>query len=129
MRNATSADYQDDNGRLQLDKAYHMKNPHKGTELYCSGITNRLAVFTENVIRDIPLKECTDALLVTLNKNMRRTQKKKYSKNRDGGDKEVFDIIASLLKQKNGEKFRKLYNDGDYSEYSSNPKPTAPCAP
>lgn len=109
----------DDKGMLRLDKAYYMKNPHNDTELYCGGITNRFAVFTGNVIRDVPLKECTDALLVTLDKNMRRAEKKKYSEKRDGSDKEVFDIVASLLKQKNGEKFRKLYNDGDYSEYGS----------
>lgn len=94
--------------------------------MYCGGITNRFAVFTGNVIRDVPLKECTDALLVTLDKNMRRMQKKKYSVKRDGGDKEVFDIVASLLKQKNGEKFRKLYNDGDYSDYGS--RSEADCA-
>lgn len=50
---------------------------------------------------------------------MRWAEKEKYSEKRNGGDKAVFDIVASLLKQKNGEKFRKLYNNGDYSEYGS----------
>lgn len=109
----------DDKGKLRLNKAYYMKNPHNDTELYCGGITNRFAVFTGNVIRDVPLKECTDALLITLDKNMRREQKARYSEKRDGSDKEVFDLVASLLKQKNGEKFRKLYNEGDYSDYGS----------
>ena len=109
----------DDKGKLRLNKAYYMKKPHNDTELYCGGITNRFAVFTGNVIRDVPLKECTDALLITLDKNMRREQKAKYSEKRDGSDKEVFDLVASLLKQKNGEKFRKLYNEGDYSDYGS----------
>ena len=111
--------YVDEEGKLRLDKAYYMKNPHNKTELYCGGITNRFAVFTGNVIRDVPLKECTDALLTTLDKNMRKAQKQKYSAKRDGGDKEVFDIVANLLKQKNGEKFRKLYCDGDWSDYGS----------
>lgn len=109
----------DKEGKTRLDKAFYMKNPTNDTELYCGGLTNRFAVFTGDVVRDVPLKECTDALLVTLDKNMRREQKVKYSAKRDGGDKEVFDIVASLLKQKNGEKFRKLYNDGDYSGYGS----------
>ena len=111
--------YIDDKGKPRLNKAYYMKNPHNDTELYCGGITNRFAVFTGNVIQDVPLKECTDALLITLDKNMRREQKARYSEKRDGGDKEVFDLVASLLKQKNGEKFRKLYNEGDYSDYGS----------
>lgn len=111
--------YTDKDGKLRLDKAFYMKNPHNGTELYCGGITNRFAVYTGNVIRDVPLKECTDALLVTLDKDMRRKQKLKYSGKRDGDDRELFDIVANLLKQKNGEKFRKLYCDGDFSDYGS----------
>ncbi len=111
--------YLDKGGKLRLDKAFYMKNPHNSTELYCGGITNRFAVYTGNVIRNVPLKECTDALLVTLDKDMRRQQKAKYSGKRDGDDRELFDIVANLLKQKNGEKFRKLYCDGDFSNYSS----------
>ena len=111
--------YLDKDGKLRLDKAFYMKNPHNSTELYCGGITNRFSVYTGNVIHNIPLKECTDALLVTLDKDMRRKQKVKYSEKRDGDDRELFDIVANLLKQKNGEKFRKLYYDGDFSNYGS----------
>ena len=118
--------YLDKDGKLRLDKAFYMKNPHNSTELYCGGITNRFAVYTGNVIRNVPLKECTDALLVTLDKDMRRKQKVKYSEKRDGDDRELFDIVANLLKQKNGEKFRKLYCDGDFSDYGS--KSEADCA-
>ena len=106
-------------GKLKLDGAFYQKNPHNDTELYMGGITNRFAVYTGNVIRDEPLKECTDALLITLDKNMRRAEKTRYSEKRDGGDKELFDLVASLLKQKNGDKFRKLYHDGDISGYGS----------
>lgn len=111
--------YLDKDGKLRLDKAFYMKNPHNSTELYCGGITNRFSVYTGNVIRNVPLKECTDALLVTLDKDMRRKQKVKYSEKRDGDDRELFNIVANLLKQKNGEKFRKLYCDGDFSGYGS----------
>lgn len=111
--------YLDKDGKLRLDKAFYMKNPHNSTELYCGGITNRFAVYTGNVIHNVPLKECTDALLVTLDKDMCRKQKVKYSEKRDGDDRELFDIVANLLKQKNGEKFRKLYCDGDFSGYGS----------
>lgn len=111
--------YLDKDGKLRLDKAFYMKNPHNSTELYCGGITNRFAVYTGNVICNVTPKECTDALLVTLDKDMRRKQKVKYSEKRDGDDRELFDIVANLLKQKNGEKFRKLYSDGDFSDYGS----------
>lgn len=57
-------------GKRKLDKAYYQKNPHNETELYMGCITNRFAVYTGNVIRDEPLKDCTDALLVTLDKNI-----------------------------------------------------------
>ena len=109
----------DKEGKLKLDKAFYQKNSNNSTELYFGGITNRFAVYTGNTIRDVPLKECTDALLTTLDKDMRRVQKQKYSAKRDGGDKEVFDIVSNLLKQKNGKKFSKLYNDGDFSDYGS----------
>ncbi len=62
----------DKKGKLKLDGAFYQKNPNNGTELYMGGITNRFAVYTGNVIRDEPLKDCTEALLVTLDKNMRR---------------------------------------------------------
>lgn len=106
-------------GKLKLDKAFYQKNPHNNIELYSSVITNRFAVFSGNVIRDADINDCTDAVLLTLDKDMRKKERLKYSERRDGGDKEVFDIVASLLKQKNGEKFRKLYDDGDYSEYGA----------
>ncbi|WP_315507602.1 phage/plasmid primase, P4 family [Pyramidobacter piscolens] len=106
-------------GKRKLDKAFYQKNPNNNMELYFGAITNRFAVFTGKIIRDADIIDCTDAVLLTLDKDMRRKDKQKYSEKRDGGDKEVFDIVASLMKQKNGEKFRRLYNDGDYSEYGS----------
>ncbi len=110
--------YIDKDEKLRLDRAFYQKNPHNNTELYMGGITNRFAAYTGDVIRDEPLKDCTDALLVTLDKNMRRREKARYSEKRDG-DKQVFDLVASLLKQKNGEKFGRLYNDGDITGYGS----------
>lgn len=107
--------YRDKEGNLKLERAFYQKNPHNDTELYIGAITNRFAVYTGDVILNEPLKDCTDALLVTLDKNMRRKNKVRYSKKRDR-DKEVFDIVANLQKQKNGGKFNKLYNDGDISD-------------
>lgn len=111
--------YINKDSKTRLDRQFYQKNPHNGMELYIGGITNRFAVYTGNVIEDKPLKECTQAILTTLDKDMRRKPKKKYSKKRDGDDEELFDIVANLRKQKNGAKFSKLYDEGDFSDYRS----------
>ena len=104
--------------KTKLDRQFYMKNPHNDLELYIGGITNRFAAYTGNIIEDKPLRECTAAVLTTLDKNMRRKGKAKYSAKRDG-DRADFDIACNLRKQKNSEKFKKLYDKGDFSDYSS----------
>ena len=53
-----------------------------------------------------------------MDKEMRKKPKAKYSAKRDG-DRAVFDIVCDLRKQKNGDKFIRLYDKGDFSEYGS----------
>ena len=108
----------DKSGRLILDRQFYTKNPNNGMEVYIGGLTNRFALFTEKEIESFKLKDCTDALLITLDKDMRRKQKVKFSPKRDD-DKEIFDIVCALRKQKNGAKFIKLYDEGDWSDYKS----------
>lgn len=110
--------YIDKKGKLCLDRQYYQKNPNNNMELYIGGITNRFAVYTGNVIENKPLRECTSAILTTLDKDMRRKEKANYSVKRDG-NKYDFDIICNLRKQKNGGKFSKLYDNGDFSDYNS----------
>lgn len=110
--------YIDEKGKVRLDKQFYQKNSKIDLELYVGGITNRSAVYTGNIIEDKPLRECTAAVLTTLDKNMRRKEKAKYSANRDG-DQDDFDIVCNLRKQKNGYKFIKLYDKGDFSDYGS----------
>lgn len=110
--------YTDKNGNLKLDKAYYMKNPNNHLELYIGGLTNRFAAFTGDVILNEPLKESTEAVLLTLDKNMRKTEKAIYSNKRNVA-RATFDIVCNLRKQKNGDKFKKLYDDGDISDYAS----------
>lgn len=112
--------YIDVKGKVRLDKQFYQKNSGIDLEIYVGGITNRFAVYTDDIIENKPLRECTAAILTTLDKNMRRKDKTKYSPKRDG-DKETFDIICNLRKQKNGEKFSKLFNGdwvGDYGSQS-----------
>ena len=109
---------QDKDGKQKLDRQFYMKNPNNGIELYFGGLTNRFATFTGNVVHDVPLCDCTEAVLTTLDKDMRRSQPRNYSAKRDG-DRETFDIICNLRKQKNGAKFIKLFDKGDFSDYGS----------
>ena len=102
-------------GRLKLSREFYMKNPNE-VELYIGGLTNRYAVFTGNAVNNVPLRDCTQALLTTLDKDMRRKPKVGYSENRDG-DREDFDILCDLRRAKNGVKFSALYDDGDMSGY------------
>ena len=111
--------YTDKDGKPRLDRAYYTKNPNNDTELYSGALTNRFAVYTSDMIRDVPLRDCTDALLLTLEKDMHRKTKECYSEKRDGSDKALFDIVCNLRKQKNGEKFCRLYDDGGYSDFGS----------
>ncbi|MCD8381943.1 MAG: phage/plasmid primase, P4 family [Clostridiales bacterium] len=110
--------YTDSKGIVRLAKEFYTKNPNNGMELYVGGITNRYAVYTGNAVMDEPLCDCTQAVLTTLDKNMRRKPKSSYSAKRDG-DRALFDTVCDLRKQKNGEKFSKLYDNGDFSDYGS----------
>ena len=107
--------YTDKSGKLRLDAAFYMKNPND-VELYIGGITNRYAAFTGKAVRDVPLAECTQALITTLDKDMRRKPKERYSETRDGS-RDIFDIVCDLRKAKNGEKFSALYDRGDMSGF------------
>ena len=111
------------NDKLKLHRRYYQKNPNNGTELYIGGLTNRYAVFTENVIQDEPLKECTNAILVTLDKDMLRDKPDPYAK-REQMIKQIIEqnteiIINNLHSQKNWEKFHRLFEEGDISGYGS----------
>ncbi len=114
-----------DDGKLRLNPRYYLKNPHNGMELYMGGLTNRYAVFTENVVADKPLHDCTDAILQTLEKDMKKpvTDPPKKAVPEQGSEpasrEDLRDVIASLRRQKNGEKFIRLFDKGDLSGYGS----------
>ena len=108
----------DKKGERKIDKTFYVKNPNNGMELYVGGLTNRFAVFTGDVVPDVPISDCTAAVLTTLDKDMRRAEKKKYSPKRDG-DKNIYNIISKLQEQKNGEKFSALFDYGDITGYGS----------
>lgn len=102
----------------KLDKKYYTKNPHNHLELYIGGATNRFAVFTSDVIYDKPVRESTSAILTTLEKDMiRKPPVNNHSKSE--AEQKCFDIICSLRKDKNSEKFIRLYDTGNITEFQS----------
>lgn len=113
---------EDENGKRKLDKSFYMKNSKKNLELYIGGVTNRFMVFTGDALNGMPVCDCTAAVNAVLDKDMRKAPKQKYNPKRDGDspeDREAFNIIMKLQGQKNGEKFKKLFIEGDFSDYGS----------
>ena len=111
----------DRKGSRKLSAKYYTKNPNNGLELYFGDLTNRFAVYTGDAVCALPLRDCTAALLETLEKEMRRAgDRQDCGKKRPGKGKETCEnLIRQLLRQKNGEKFQKLFEEGDISGYGS----------
>lgn len=110
--------YDEKKQRDVLSGEFYQKNSAIGIELYIGSVTNRFATFTGNVINDVPLSEGTEAVLATLDEDMRRTDKGKTHPSGDD-DAMLFDVVAGLRRQKNAEKFVRLYDNGDISGYGS----------
>lgn len=102
--------YQDKSGSVKLSKDYYTHHPTNGLELYVGELTNRFAVYTGKTILDKPLQDCTDAVLDTLNRYMKKrpTKAEKLPKENDRADI----VIQKLRQQKNGDKFSKLFDEG-----------------
>jgi len=118
--------YIDDKGSLKLDRRYYMKNPHNDMELYIGKLTNRFAVFTGDVIVDAPLQDCTNALLMTLDSHMRRTEQN-VDATATLADVDTDQIIRDLHNQRNSGKFSLLFDYGDTSDYGGDDS-AADCA-
>lgn len=58
--------------RYVLGQEFYQKNSKIGLELYIGGLTNRYAIFTGNKLEEIELTDCTEAVLTTLDKEMRK---------------------------------------------------------
>ena len=94
-----------DNKR-KLAREYYIHNADNGLELYIGDLTNRFAAFTGNTISELPLKDCTAAILDTLNKYMKRPGTSSAM------EQKVARTIRELRAQKNGDKFSRLFDEG-----------------
>lgn len=120
-------------GKGKLDPRYYVKNENNGLECYIGGATNRYLTYTGNRISaGEEVTDQTDALLVFLDKYMvkanfqkgRKKAAKKPTAAEDfgAGDVGPIDVKARLDMARNaanGEKFRRLYDMGDVSEYNN----------
>lgn len=100
-------------GKRKLDQRYYTHHPDNGLELYFGDLTSRFAVFTGKVIMDQPLTDCTVPLSKLLTQYMKRDV------NQTVLEKKAAKIVKELRNQKNGVKFSRIFDDGQWEEYGS----------
>lgn len=102
----------------KLNEKYYQKNPHNKIECYIGGLTNRFFTFTENVIEDKSINDCTEQLLTFLDKYMKReTKETAVIADSDILDMACGDIIEIIKTSEQAEKFNKLFFAGDTTAY------------
>ena len=110
----------------KLSADYYTHHPSNGLELYIGELTNRYAAYTGKPIVDVPLQNCTDAVVYILNKYMCKVDKKekrrKTEKARPSLDIRVDNIIQALRSQKNGDKFSRLFDYGEMENCTDHSK-------
>ena len=100
--------------KKKLDEKYYQKNPHNNIECYIAGLTSRYFTFTESMIENKPIRECTKELLIFLDKYML-----KHINSNEEMQSANDNIINIILNSKQGEKFKMLYFDGDITNYNN----------
>lgn len=107
-----------ENGKVS--SRFYTKNPKLGIELYIGGLTKRFACYTGIRVNEEPLSDATQAVLVTFQHEMVKYKGKKQPVPLIHGDEEeLFDMVCHCRKFKNGEKFKKLFDEGDWSDFGS----------
>ncbi|HEL2594973.1 TPA: hypothetical protein TZ702_001810 [Streptococcus suis] len=96
----------------KLSPNYYTKNPYNKIELYFGRLTKRFCVFTGNVIKDSPVKDVTNSILDVLDDYMLKPMKTSEVF-------DTFDLICNMRKAKNGVKFKKLFDEGNISDFGS----------
>ena len=118
-------------GKMTISDDFYKKNPHNHLELYIGGTTNRYAVYTGRAINHLAVADCTEAVITTLDKDMRKPQKKRAQSTQTEFQNEAAEIqqptptpevdqvVLKLMRQKNAMKFCSLYISGDTHGYNS----------
>lgn len=102
----------------KISEKYYQKNKKINIECYIGGLTNRFFTFTDNVLVDKPINDCTEKLQIFLDKYMLKETKTTPLSDSAIMESTCSEIIEIIKKSEQAEKFKKLYFDGDISDYS-----------
>ena len=110
--------------RDQNDRfAYYLKNSDKELEIYIGGLTHRFMTFTGDRVSDGEMiTDQTEQVLAFLNTYMRKPEQRRYTEPAatvPTADVDIQERLNIARRSKYGEKFRKLYDDGDWASQSS----------
>lgn len=99
-------------GKKKLSSDYYTKNPSNRLELYIGGLTDRFAVYTEDVVWERGLMDCTTAVLTTLDADMKRMSlpTASYTISTPGSFLSDDSVIVKASRSKQGDKFNALWN-------------------
>lgn len=93
---------------------YYINNREIGLEVYVPRCTSRFLAITGNVLRDVPVRECTEELKVVLEKYMvRPIRTRKKPTPAPGSYLSDASVLAKATAAKNGEIFTALWNGED----------------
>ena len=107
----------------RLDPRFYVNNKKKGTEVYIGGLTNHFMTFTGDALTPDKVCDCTEGIVQFLQKHMKKESlpdiEEVELEEYEIDDLEAYEIIDIAKRAKNAEKFSKLYDKGDISDYGS----------
>ena len=105
---------------FEYDKAkYYLKNPNNGVEVYMCGITNRFVTITGNTAYGYPIRDVSNELLDVLDTYMLRPTKHAPNSGPPMDALAMSDEQVVAKASARSAKFRKLFLDGDMTDYAN----------
>ena len=101
---------------VEYDKQrYYINNRGLGLEIYVSGCTSKYVTLTGNVIKNLPVMDCSTELQLVLDYYMKKGEDKKPESKPSASTCFLTDdeVVTKALNAKNGSKFRRLWS-GDF---------------
>ena len=106
-----------------LDPSFYVNNRKCHMEIYIGGATKHFMTYTGNAVYTSAVTDCTDGVVQFLHKYMKKDNVPELSDadvaDYEIDDLEVLEILNIAKRAKNADKFCKLYDEGDVSDYGS----------